>query len=442
MIGWQNAAALWALPLALLPVVIHLLRTHHARRVLFPSLRFVQPSRTAAVRMRLPSDIPLMLLRVAAVALAVTALAGPILLTSSRMAAWNARTARAVVVDASDSMRASPDGTEPAEKAAADAAAAESQSVAYVQRVDARDLAEGLARASKWLESSPPARREIVVVSDMQRGALRRTDLGRVADGIGIRLVTVGRPPETTRFDAIPLVGADGIPVRDVHVAATADTTSVEIRPARPDSAAGLRLIGSPQDQAAVVRLMRAVASAGAPAGSAQQPLAIQFAGANATQAPPARVQPGWMLRTVLRLQAGLPAAAAKTVADKDDGVWTTVSRGGEGVPRVRAAAAGPELLVDIDARPDTLAAAEIVRALLRARVAPAPYAEHEVARLDDTTMKALSRAPGPVSRDAWRHAESTDGRWLWLAVLVVLGVEQWLRDRTLAAAKEVKRAA
>ena len=31
MIGWLNPAALWALPLAALPVVIHLLRTHRAR---------------------------------------------------------------------------------------------------------------------------------------------------------------------------------------------------------------------------------------------------------------------------------------------------------------------------------------------------------------------------------------------------------------------------
>ena len=53
MIGWLNPAALWALPLAAVPVIIHLLRTHHARRVAFPSLRFVPPSRTAAVRMRL-----------------------------------------------------------------------------------------------------------------------------------------------------------------------------------------------------------------------------------------------------------------------------------------------------------------------------------------------------------------------------------------------------
>ena len=440
MIGWLNPSALWALPLALLPVIIHLLRTHHARRVQFPSLRFVQPSRAAAVRMRLPSDILLMTLRVAVVGLAVAAIAGPILLTSSRLSAWNARTARAVVVDTSESMRVSGDGG--AERMAADAAVAELQSAAYGQRIASADLGDGIARASQWLESSPPARREIVIVSDMQRGALRTTDLARVAGDIGIRLVTVGRVPETTRFDGVPLVGASGIPSRGMRVTASQEATSVEMEGRAADSTAGLRLVVSDKDQAALARLLRTVASAGAPAGSAEQPVAVQFTGAAASPVQPARVKPGWMLRTILRLREDL----ADTTTQKgggDDSVWTIISRGGNGAPRVRAASSGNELIVDVDGGPDSLAAAAVVRALLLARIDPEPYAEHEVARIDAATMSADSRSPAPVSRDAWRNAESTDARWLWLVVLAMLGVEQWLRDRTVTAGRtEVKRAA
>ena len=440
MIGWLNPSALWALPLAVLPVVIHLLRTHHARRVQFPSLRFVQPSRTAAVRMRLPSDILLMTLRVAVAGLAVAALAGPIVLTSSRLSAWNARTARAVVVDTSDSMRASLDGA--AEKMAADAADAELQGAAYGRRVAAADLGEGIARASKWLESSPPARREIVIVSDMQRGALRTIDLAGVAADIGIRLVAVGRVPETTRFDGIPLVGANAIPSRGMRVTATRDATSVEIDERATEPTAGLRLLASDKDQAALAHLMRAVASAGAPAGSADQPVAVQFAGAVARQDQPVRIKPGWMLRTILRLQEDL--ASTKVLAGGREGSpWTIITQGGNGAPRVRAASSGNELLLDVDGRPDSLAAAAVVRAVLRARIDPEPYAEREVARVDASTMTAVSRSPAPVSREAWRTAESTDARWLWLFVLVMLGVEQWLRDRTVTAGRaEVTRAA
>ena len=204
MIGWQNAAALWALPLAAVPFLIHLLRTHHAKRVAFPSLRFVQTSRTAAVRMRLPSDVLLMVVRIATVALAVGALAGPMVLTDARMAAWNARTARAVVVDVSDSMRVVDGSGVPPEGAAAEAAAAELRTATYARRIDTRDLGDGFARASRWLAASPPARREIVVISDLQRGALRRPDTMTVPDGIGVRFIPVGRAAKTNTFDGAP----------------------------------------------------------------------------------------------------------------------------------------------------------------------------------------------------------------------------------------------
>ena len=208
MIGWQHAAALWALPLAALPIVIHLLRTHHAKRVAFPSLRFVEPSRTAAVRMRLPSDVALMLLRMAIVALAVAALAGPIVLTSGRASAWNARIARVVVVDTSESMH-QPDGSGVApDKAAAEAADAELRTATYGRRIDAANLEDGLARASAWLAASPPARREVVVISDMQRGVLRGNPAAVVADGTGLRFLAVGHASDKARFDGARLLGA------------------------------------------------------------------------------------------------------------------------------------------------------------------------------------------------------------------------------------------
>ena len=180
MIGWQNPAALWALPLAAVPVIIHLLRTHHARRVAFPSIRFVPSSRTAAVRMRLPSDVLLMLLRVGIVALAIGAAAGPIFLTDARIQAWDARTARAVVVDVSDSMRA-PDGSGQApERAAAEAAEAELDSAASSRRFEVRrrhEMEEALTRASRWLDgesTSPTGDRRHLRFSSWRLATCRR----------------------------------------------------------------------------------------------------------------------------------------------------------------------------------------------------------------------------------------------------------------------------
>ena len=109
----------------------------------------------------------------------------------------------------------------------------------------------------------------------------------------------------------------------------------------------------------------------------------------------------------------------------------------------VRAAASGTELLIDVNAPVDSLFAAEVVRAVLNARIDPGGYDAHEVARVDEAVLVALSRPPGPVTLDAWRTSDASDARWAWLGTLILLGVEQWLRGRSVRArALEVTRAA
>ena len=125
MIGWLQPAALLGLVLAVLPFVIHLLRAHRADRIQFPSIRFIRPSTTAAVRLRSPSDWSLLAVRTAIVVAAVLALAQPVWLTPARLARWNALTAKAILVDGSESMRLSR-----AADAANDAVSAEQQTAA------------------------------------------------------------------------------------------------------------------------------------------------------------------------------------------------------------------------------------------------------------------------------------------------------------------------
>ncbi len=110
---------------------------------------------------------------------------------------------------------------------------------------------------------------------------------------------------------------------------------------------------------------------------------------------------------------------------------WTTLALKPDGRPLLRAAASGSELLLEVGAPADGLFAAEVVRAVLTARLDPAGYDEHEVGRLDAALVDALTRQPGSVTRDAWRTADTSDARWLWLAAIVLLGVEQWLRARS-----------
>ena len=77
------------------------------------------------------------------------------------------------------------------------------------------------------------------------------------------------------------------------------------------------------------------------------------------------------------------------------------------GEAMVRAAASGTELLIDVNAQVGSLFAAEVVRAVLNARIDPGGYDAHEVARVDEAVLVALSRPPGPVTLDAWRTSES-----------------------------------
>ena len=270
MMGWQRPEVFWGIALAAIPVVIHLLRMHRANRVPFPSVRFVRPSHTAAVRLRIPSDWLLLALRIGIVALAVSAVAGPILLTQSRVSAWNAQ-------------------------------------VAYARRIDVVDLGAGVSRAAAWLESAPPARREIVVVSGFQRGAIDDTVIREIPAGIGIRLVQVRGAVQSAVVQGVELYGVDRIARRAQSIELTTDTTAVSISDV-PGPAQGVRIIAHATARADVDALLKSIAIAGTPAGSPHQPIAIQLDdGGNPGTL--ASIHAGWMLQTVLRLREDLALA-------------------------------------------------------------------------------------------------------------------------------------
>jgi hypothetical protein len=444
MMGWLNPGAWWALSLAVLPIVIHLLRTHSAPRLSFPSLRFVQPSRSAAVRMRLPSDVLLMLVRVAIVTLAVAAMAAPILLTAARTTAWDARTARAVIFDTSDSMRAA-DGA-----AAAAAVDVELRSASYATRIDAEDLSVGLARGLRWLAVIPPARREVVVISDLHRGAFREAAASAIPEGVGIRFVRVGRALDETSLSSAPLLGAGDVALREQTIELTRDATSAAIRPSAVRGREGLRFLAPPNGEAGIERLLRAIARAGTPSGERDQPIAVSFAGSPSPSAI-APIRENWMTGAVVRLLGDAErstAALGTSRAQKAAAPWTAIGWNRDGSVLARAAAAGPpgnELLIDIAASPDSFEAAEIVRDTLIARLDPDAQAEHEIARIDEAQIAAWTRPAGPVAVTdaAWRSADSSDARWVWLGVLALLGVEHVLRSRAASRQEEgVHRAA
>ena len=418
MIAWQNPGAFVALVALAAPIVIHLLQRRRATRIPFPSDRFVQPSVTGAVRLRAPSDGALLMLRLATVAIAVCAFAQPVVVSRARMRAWNARVARAVVVDVSDSMKR-------ATSAAASAADVELRSASHAVRIESADLADGLRRAAASLAEAPPARREIVIVSDFQWNALTAPDLAGLSESMGVRFTRVGDPADVRQASGPPRLAAGGRAQR-ADVTVQPDRTSVAFVEIAPQNE-GLQIAGATEAQRDA--LLRAVASSGAPAPAREEPLIVAFGKTEGWKGGKAErptdgqtegrkaIEQRWMLETALRMRRDPELAPDEA----------------ESLP-IRFSTSGDALVVGVDADPESFVAAAAVRGVLTAREgSPAhAYAEHEVRTMTDEELRAWSRDAPDVTPDVWRHAQQSDARWAWAIVLLLLGVETFLRARGL----------
>jgi hypothetical protein len=448
MIHWLNPIALSGLSLLALPVLIHLLRTHRAERIPFPSLRFVHASRTAAVRLRLPSDWLLLLVRLAIVAAAVLATAQPLIVTAARWSAWNARIVRAVVIDASETMSLEDAGGHRPADLAREAAAAETRSAARSVRIETPRLRDGLVQAAAWLNAAPPGRREIVVLSSFPIDGFRAADAAAVPSAVGLRLVQVGAQVDTRRISGIPLFSPPDSPSLVQHVTLDGAATRVTLQ-REAGVQAGFRVLGGDMSGPEVNRLWRAVATAGAPAPSREEPLAGVFGAADSIERQLSAIgpsAPAWMLRTRLRMEsdASLRQTAEDTIASPlpSSTVWSVIAVDRHRQPLVRLAAQQQELVMQVAAPAESLAAASAVRALLIARAGGWAKPTQEVLRIPQTVLAAWSRPAPGIGPDAWRSADGSDARWFWLAAALLLGAEQWLRRAAGRTPHEMRDAA
>ena len=442
---WLLPAALAGLTLLAGPLALHLLTRHRARRLPFPTLRFVQPSNTAAVRLRQPTDVWLLILRLSTVAFAVAACAQPLFVTSWRLAGWNGRVARAIVIDSSPSMKLTDgSGRVPADLAA-EIARAEETNAFQATRLEAADVNEGLTRATRLLDAMPPARREIVVVSDFQQQALDPRALAAIPKEVGLRFVRAGTAPSRREWTGQPMSGWRGDRWEPTTAIDGTSTTTVWRR--RADACGGLQGLSI----STLARGRTGGADRLARGGGVRCAIdADRYAHRAGIRWSP-RCLPSFekaheiRSRAVARLLESLRAnellaQASKNVEDPTDlrvsAPWTPMIRDPRGRTLVAAAEAAGELLVRTAARAGSIFAPALIRALLLSRdVAPAP--DQEVNQIPDAQLDSFRREPGPVTPQSWPRADRTDARWFWTAALALLLVETWIRGRATPRRRE-----
>lgn len=248
-VTWVNVAALAGLAFVALPIAIHLLVRQQTRALAFPSLRFLHETALAAFRRRTVQDAALLLCRVAIVAAAATALAGPVLQTAGRTAGYANRVARAIVI-------VDPDGAESLDALEADAF----RSV----RIRRADVSDALADAIRWLDQQPPSAREIVLAGAFRRGSIARSDLIVVAESIGLRFVQQpGRGAPTDVKLPVLRRRNESLVLVERRIQLRADETEVTETDSRPLPADRIRILASAHHQPLADAALAAALEAG-----------------------------------------------------------------------------------------------------------------------------------------------------------------------------------
>ena len=293
-IGWITPAAFGGLLLVALPVIVHLLARHQARVLAYPSLRFLHETQLAALRRRSIQDAALLVCRIAIIAIAALALAGPVLRTPLRTASYANRYSRAIVtIDAND------------QSAIAAAAAGAMASATFTRSI----VADALADAARWLDRQPPSAREIVVIGGLRRGAIDESDLSSVPPQIGLRFVPITRSQQPEQTMSILSRRAGALMRIDRLVRLDAEATRVSEIGAAPIPNDLVTITAMPQDTDLAEAALRAALAAGIPWSDFERRVVILWDGA-----PQPRSADG---TTVVRMAVpSPPASAADAVRD------------------------------------------------------------------------------------------------------------------------------
>jgi hypothetical protein len=415
------------------PIVIHLLMRREAARVRFPTLRFLAPSQTFAIRRHRLSDWRLLVLRLAVLSLAVLALADPVWVRVAMRAARQ-RVTRAIVLDASVSMdRPDTSGPEPIRERARRESRTLTASSFAAHTFEVADLGTGIRAACEWLARAQPSRRELLVFSDFQRGAFDSSALSCMPPDAGVTLREVSAKPAIGVVHGPEVLRSGSVVAQ--QISATQDKTSVTYVPTgETRTPAGVEVLGSDEEKRLGTAAIAAVTEIGSIAGSADRHVAIVFPNAPERAALDRRavsLDAPWMFAAVARLRRALahsgiatPAASPAPTCVMDS---RCVSVNSEGVAVAYAASDRERLLLFTAVDAASLHTPLLFQQLLEARTA-FPYDELEPTSTDATQLRHLERTPSDPPASAFRHITSGHHRLLWILVLIGLVVETIVR--------------
>jgi len=432
---WQNPWAWTGLLLLALPVLIHLLGRRSARIQPFPTLRFLSESRLQAVRRTKLTDVLLLSVRGAILLAAVAALAQPLRLTDTRARATAVQIARALVIDTSYSMRRSTATGETAAAAARREADRLGAAASASLRLETAEPARALPGAAAWLRQQP-VRGEIVVVSDFQNGTLDAAALAAVPPAVGLRLEPVATVEQTGEITIVLARHAEVETVAAVQAAAAETTVTWNLRAGGTGSGAPELLAGASGRDTARAALDAALA-AGLPA-PADSTLPVSIVFPDYTERERVMREGGplnrWMAAVAMRLQndatlaeaADATGSVALAGAVPDTTRWVSLLRTPEGHPLVLAAGGDGRLWLLLRGEPASLISVALIRAAARASGPPAPPAEFDPATIPTAVLAGWQRPPLEPERP--RGTNDSDGRWLWVLALALLGMETLMR--------------
>lgn len=368
------------------PILIHLLARQASAPLPFPTLRFLRATPLLDLRRRRLSDWLLLAVRVAIIALAVAALAQPFI-----SAARTAGAHRLVVIDASPSV----DGD-----AARQAARAIEDDSSQLRVIERARVADGVREAGAWAAAHAGAS-TVIFISDFQRGAFDAGVLEALPASMGIVLHRVPRRDPGALPFGVARLTFDG-----------ARTTAAWTRQAATDDA--IQLDGTFDAATAAAVVGAGLATAGPRVGSLR-PATFVAADSPRRQAWIAQSRPPrdpWMFDVLAAMTPG----RAETIAEADGRAIIFLAPG------------------------DAAATADAIREAVPALAAgPAP-GELEPLVLADAELRSMERTATPVPPA--EAPASWAGRWFWLAALVLLGVEGWIRRSRREAAEELAHAA